>query len=57
MHQKWFEDFEYEFQRNLPPGKGVAASKLQPWGKDVKHRPKMEFLMELFTLHFSLNLL
>ncbi|MGB3514668.1 MAG: hypothetical protein WBA93_36750 [Microcoleaceae cyanobacterium] len=37
--EKWFEDFEYEFQRNLPSTKKIAESKLKPWGKDIKQRP------------------
>ncbi len=38
--EKWFEDFEYEFQRNLPSTKQVAASKLKPWGNEIANRPK-----------------
>lgn len=38
--ERWFEDFEYEFQKNLPSTKQPALSKLKPWGKDVKQRPK-----------------
>ncbi|MEM1170606.1 MAG: hypothetical protein AAGJ08_16370 [Cyanobacteria bacterium P01_H01_bin.35] len=38
--EKWFDDFEYEFQKNLPSTKQPAASKLKPWGKDVANRPK-----------------
>ncbi|MDJ0553514.1 MAG: hypothetical protein QNJ68_03560 [Microcoleaceae cyanobacterium MO_207.B10] len=38
--EKWFEDFEYEFQRNLPSTKQIAGSKLKPWGREVANRPK-----------------
>ncbi|MEM1167855.1 MAG: hypothetical protein AAGJ08_01865 [Cyanobacteria bacterium P01_H01_bin.35] len=38
--EEWFEDFEYEFQNNLPSSKRIAGSKLRPWGKDIANRPK-----------------
>ncbi|NES67122.1 MAG: hypothetical protein F6K24_18655 [Okeania sp. SIO2D1] len=38
--EEWFEDFEYEFQKNLPSTKKPATSKLKPWGKEVANRPK-----------------
>lgn len=38
--EKWFEDFEDEFQNNLPNSKQLASSKLKPWGKDRANRPK-----------------
>lgn len=38
--EEWFEDFEYEFQKNLPSTKKPAASKLKPWGKEPANRPK-----------------
>ncbi|NEO55907.1 MAG: hypothetical protein F6K54_24275 [Okeania sp. SIO3B5] len=38
--EKWFEDFEYEFQKNLPSTKKPAASKFKPWGREVANRPK-----------------
>ncbi|NER03702.1 MAG: hypothetical protein F6K17_14310 [Okeania sp. SIO3C4] len=38
--EKWFEDFEYEFQRHLPSTKKPATSKLKPWGKEIANRPK-----------------
>lgn len=38
--EKWFEDFEYEFQKALPASKRVASSKLKPWGKEQANRPK-----------------
>ncbi len=38
--EKWFNDFEYEFQKDLPSSKRIGSSKLKPWGKEVKYRPK-----------------
>ncbi|NET24697.1 hypothetical protein [Okeania sp. SIO1I7] len=38
--EEWFEDFEYEFQKNLPSTKKPATSKLKPWGKEAANRPK-----------------
>ncbi len=38
--EKWFDDFEYEFQKDLPSSKQIGASKVKPWGKKPEHRPK-----------------
>lgn len=44
--EEWFKDFEYEFYKALPPGKQPPESKLKPWGKDVKNRPKKLNLLD-----------
>jgi hypothetical protein len=44
--EEWFKDFEYEFNKALPPGKQPPESKLKPWGKDVKNRPKKLNLLD-----------
>ncbi len=38
--EKWFEAFEYEYLKTLPPSKQPPANKLKPWGKDPENRPK-----------------
>jgi|JFJP01.1.fsa_nt_gi hypothetical protein len=44
--EEWFKDFEYEFIKALPTGKQPPESKLKPWGKDVKNRPKKLNLLD-----------
>lgn len=38
--EKWFEAFEYEYLKALPPSKRPPESKMKPWGKKPENRPK-----------------
>ncbi|NEO54482.1 MAG: hypothetical protein F6K54_16180 [Okeania sp. SIO3B5] len=45
--EEWFEDFTWEFRKDLPSTKQLPPGEINPWGRDSKNRPKKLNLLSL----------